>query len=248
MVVGEIMEIDKLIEYIKTSKQTVFFGGAGVSTASGLQDFRGSNGLYKEKRKYSPEEILSHTFFMQHTDLFYEFYKEKLNSLNYKPNIIHKTLKLMEDKKLLSAIITQNIDGFDKEVGSKNVYELHGSVLRNYCLKCHKFYSADYVFNAQGIPKCSCGGVIKPDVVLYEESLDEEVISKSIKEISNADLLIVGGTSLQINPAASLITYFKGKHLVLINKDKTPYDYLADIVIHEDLAKVFEQIKKEVVS
>lgn len=248
MVVGEIMEIDKLIEYIKNSKKTVFFGDAGVSTASGLQDFRGSNGLYKEKRKYSPEEILSHTFFMQHTDLFYEFYKEKLNSLNYKPNIIHNTLKRMEDKKLLSAIITQNIDGFDKKAGSKNVYELHGSVSRNYCLKCHKFYSADYVFDAKGIPKCSCGGIIKPDVVLYEEVLDEKILSKAIEEISNADLLIIGGTSLQVNPAASLIAYFKGKHLVLINKDKTPYDYLADIVIHEDLAKVFEQIKKEVVS
>ena len=240
------MEIDKLISYIKMSKKTVFFGGAGVSTASGLQDFRGSNGLYKEKRKYPPEEILSHTFFMKHPDLFYEFYKEKLNSLNYKPNIIHKTLKLMEDKNLLSSIITQNIDGFDKMAGSRNVLELHGSILRNYCLNCHKFYSGEYVFKSSSIPKCSCGGIVKPDVVLYEEALDNKVLTEAIKEVSEADLLIVGGTSLQVYPASSLVTYFRGKHLVLINKDETPYDYLADIVIHDDLASVFEKVNKSI--
>lgn len=240
------MEIEKLISYINMSKKTVFFGGTGVSTASGLQDFRGSNGLYKEKRKYSPEEILSHTFFVKHTDLFYDFYKEKLNSLNYKPNIIHKILKLMEDKNLLSSIITQNIDGFDKMAGSKNVLELHGSILRNYCLNCHKFYSGEYVFNSSGIPKCSCGGIIKPDVVLYEEALDDKILTEAIKEVSEADLLIVGGTSLQVYPASSLVTYFRGRHLVLINKDETPYDYLADLVIHDDLASVFEKVNKSI--
>ena len=175
----------------------------------------------KKKRKYPPEEILSHNFFMKHTDLFYEFYKEKLNSLNYKPNIIHKTLKLMEDKNLLSSIITQNIDGFDKMAGSRNVLELHGSILRNYCLNCHKFYSMVTMFlNLVVFQSVSCGGIIKPDVVLYEEALDNKVLTEAIQEVSKADLLIVSGTSLQVYPASSLVTYFRGEHLVLLIKMK----------------------------
>ena len=241
-------KIQQFEQLVNKSDNIVFFGGAGVSTESGIPDFRSKDGLYNQQYKYPPETILSHTFFMNKTEEFFKFYKSKMNSLKYQPNITHTKLAELEAKGKLKAVITQNIDGLHQKAGSKVVYELHGSVLRNYCMNCHKFYDAEYVFNSNDIPRCSCGGIIKPDVVLYEEVLDEKILSKAIEEISNADLLIIGGTSLQVNPAASLITYFKGKHLVLINKDKTPYDYLADIVIHEDLAKVFEQIKKEVVS
>ena len=239
-------KIQQLATIIKNSKSTVFFGGAGVSTESGLKDFRSKDGLYHEKYKYPPEEILSHHFFIEQPEEFYKFYREKLNSLKYKPNIAHRVLSELEKMKLLDGIITQNIDGFDKMAGSRNVLELHGSILRNYCLNCHKFYSGDYVFKSSSIPKCSCGGIIKPDVVLYEEALDNKVLTEAIKEVSEADLLIVGGTSLQVYPASSLVTYFRGKHLVLINKDETPYDYLADIVIHDDLASVFEKINKSI--
>ena len=239
-------EIEQLQSMIDESNRIVFFGGAGVSTESNIPDFRSATGIYHQKYKYSPEQVVSHSFFMKYPEAFYEFYKEKLNSLNYKPNIIHKTLKLMEDKNLLSSIITQNIDGFDKMAGSRNVLELHGSILRNYCLNCHKFYSGDYVFKSKGTPKCGCGGIIKPDVVLYEEALDNKILTEAIKEVSEADLLIVGGTSLQVYPASSLVTYFRGKHLVFINKDETPYDYLADIVIHDDLVSVFEKINKSI--
>lgn len=234
-----------LINYIKEAKKIVFFGGAGVSTESGLKDFRSKDGLYNEKYKYNPEEILSHHFFIENTDEFYRFYKDKLNSLNYKPNKTHYVLKKMEDKGILSAIITQNIDGFHSMAGNKNVYELHGSVLRNYCIKCHKFYDAEYIFNSKGIPKCICGSIIKPDVVLYEESLNEETLLSAIKEIEEADLLIIGGTSLTVYPAASLINYFHGKHIVLINKDETKKDNLADLVIHENITEIFKLIEKE---
>ena len=234
--------IDLLIKWIKESKKTVFFSGAGVSTESGLKDFRSPDGLYNEKYKYPPEEILSHSFFISKTEEFYTYYKDKLNSLNYKPNITHKTLKKLEDKNLLSSVITQNIDGFDKEAGIKNVLELHGSVMRNYCMDCHKFYDGEFIFKSKGIPKCTCGGIIKPDVVLYEEPLDEETTNKAIKEISEADLLIIAGTSLNVYPAASYIHLFRVKHIVLINKSITPYDNICDLVINDSIGKIFKEI------
>ncbi len=241
---GDCMKIDELIKWIKESNKTVFFGGAGVSTESGLKDFRSSDGLYNEKYTYPPEEILSHSFFMNNTLEFYKFYRDKMNPNGYQPNITHKVLALMENKGLLSSVITQNIDGFHSLAGSTKVLELHGSVKRNYCMKCHKFYNDDIVFNSSDIPKCSCGGIIKPDVVLYEEGLDEDVINKAIEEISTCDLLIIGGTSLNVYPAASFINYFRGKHLVLINKDITPFDNTCDLVIHDSIGKVFTEIKK----
>ena len=239
-------EINTLIKWIKESKKTVFFGGAGVSTESGLKDFRSKDGLYNQKYDYPPEEILSHHFFMDKTKEFYKFYRDKLNVNNYKPNITHEVLALMEKKKLLSSVITQNIDGFHQDAGSKKVLELHGSIKRNYCMKCHKFYDDKYVFNSSGIPKCNCGGIIKPDVVLYEEGLDEEIVSETVKEISKADLLIIGGTSLNVYPAASFIRYFNGKHIVLINKDKTTFDKNCDLVINDSLGKIFKKIEKEI--
>ena len=233
-------KIDELIKMIKDSKRIVFFGGAGVSTESGLKDFRSKDGLYNEKYDYPPEEILSHTFFMNNTSEFYKFYKDKLNSLNYKPNITHKVLKKMEDSGKLTAVITQNIDGFDKDAGIKNVIELHGTVRENYCMDCNKFYDAEYIFNSDGIPKCSCGGIIKPNVVLYEEGLDQNNTSNAIKEISKADMLIIGGTSLTVYPAAAYVNYFNGKYLVVINRDKISCG--ADLEINDSIGKVFEEI------
>ena len=236
---------DKIQEFkqlVSESNNIVFFGGAGVSTESGIPDFRSKDGLYNQKYDYPPEEILSHTFFMKHTEEFYKFYKDKMNSLKYEPNVTHFKLAELEKQGKLKAIITQNIDGLHQKAGSKNVYELHGSVLRNYCMKCHKFYDAEYVFNSSGIPKCSCGGIVKPDIVLYEEGLDENTLESSILAIRNADLLIVAGTSLTVYPASGLIKYFRGKNLVLINRDVTPFDNRADLVINESLGKVFEVI------
>ena len=239
-------DINTLIKWIKESKSIVFFGGAGVSTESGLKDFRSKDGLYNEKYDYPPEEILSHHFFMDKTEEFYKFYRDKLDTRNFKPNITHEVLSIMESKNKLDCVITQNIDGFHTDAGSKTVYELHGSIKRNYCMDCHKFYDDSYIFNSTGIPKCSCGGIIKPDVVLYEEGLDDEVVTNSIKAIGTCDLLIIGGTSLNVYPAAGFIRYFRGKHLVLINRDSTSYDSMCDLVIHESIGKVFEQIKKEI--
>ena len=235
-------KIEKFKTLVNESNNIVFFGGAGVSTESGIPDFRSKDGLYNQKYKYPPEEILSHTFFINHTEEFFKFYKEKLNSLKYEPNVTHIKLAELEKEGKLKAVVTQNIDGLHQKAGSKNVYELHGSVLRNYCMKCHKFYDAEYVFNSSGVPKCSCGGIIKPDVVLYEEALDEETLEKSVYAIANADLLIVGGTSLTVYPASGLINYFRGKNLVLINRDTTPFDNRADLVINKSLGKVFEEI------
>lgn len=239
-------KIDKLIDYIKKSNKIVFFGGAGVSTESGLKDFRSKDGLYNEKYDYPPEEILSHSFFINKTSDFYKFYRDKLDTRNYKPNITHDVLSLMEKKGILSSVITQNIDGFHTDAGSINVLELHGSIKKNYCMDCGKFFDEKIVFESSDIPRCSCGGIIKPDVVLYEEGLNTETIKKAINEISNCDLLIIGGTSLNVYPAAGFINYFRGKHLVLINRDKTQYDHLCDLVIYDSLGKVFEQIKKEI--
>ena len=240
-------KINKLIEYIKESNNIVFFGGAGVSTESGIPDFRSVDGLYNMKYDYPPEEILSHTFFMNKTNDFYLFYKDKLNSLKYEPNITHKVLADLENKGKLKSIVTQNIDGLHQKAGSKNVLELHGSVLRNYCMKCNKFYDANYVFNSKDtIPKCECGGVIKPDVVLYEEPLNDDIITQALREISSADMLIIAGTSLAVYPAAGLINYFRGKHLVLINKSSTPLDNKAELVINDSLGKVFTIIQNNI--
>lgn len=234
--------IEILKEYINESNNIVFFGGAGVSTESGIPDFRSKDGLYNQKYDYPPEEILSHSFFIEKPKEFYKFYKDKMNSLKYEPNITHKQLVELEKIGKLKAIVTQNIDGLHQKAGSKNVLELHGSVLRNYCMRCHKFYPAEFVFDSKGIPKCNCGGIIKPDVVLYEESLDNTLLYNSIKYIQNADLLIVAGTSLTVQPASGLINYFGGKHIVLINKNKTQYDNKADLIINESLGKVFKVI------
>ena len=239
-------KINILIEWIKESNNIVFFGGAGVSTESGLKDFRSVDGLYNEKYDYPPEEILSHSFFRDYTDEFYKFYKDKLNTNGLKPNITHVVLEKLESIGKLKAIITQYIDGFHQEAGSKNVLELHGSIKRNYCIDCHKFYDDDYIFNSKGIPTCDCGGIVKPDVVLYEEGLDSNTVKDTIKYISEADLLIIGGTSLNVYPATSYLKYFKGKHLVLINRDKTMYDNDCDLVINDNLGKVFTEIKKEI--
>lgn len=240
-------KIDKLIDYIKKSNKIVFFGGAGVSTESGLKDFRSKDGLYNEKYDYPPEEILSHHFFIYNTSEFYKFYKDKLDIGKLTYNVTHEVLSSLEKQGKLSSIITQNIDGFHQLAGSKNVLELHGSIHRNYCMECGKSYDKDYVFNSKDIPKCSCGGIIKPDVVLYEEGLNSDTIHKAIKEISTCDLLIIGGTSLNVYPAASFIRYFKGKHMVLINKDNTNYDDMCDLVIHDSLGKVFNKIKKDII-
>ena len=235
-------KIEELKNIINSSNNIVFFGGAGVSTESGIPDFRSKDGLYNQKYKYPPEEILSHTFFLNNTEEFFKFYKDKMNSLKFLPNQTHIKLAELEQEGKLKAVITQNIDGLHQKAGSKVVYELHGSVLRNYCMKCKKSYSAEYVFNSQEIPTCNCGGIIKPDIVLYEEPLNEEVVENSIKAISNAEVLIIGGTSLTVYPASGLIHYFRGKKLVLINKDKTSMDNIADLVINDGLGKVFSNV------
>lgn len=236
--------IKKLAEIIDKSKSIVFFGGAGVSTASGIPDFRSANGIFSQKyhRNLSPEELVSHSFFVRDTEMFYDFYKEHLVYPDALPNNCHKALAVLEAEGKLKAVITQNIDGLHQMAGSKKVYELHGSVHRNYCLNCHKFYDGAYVRNSEGIPRCDCGGIIKPDVVLYEEGLDDDTVSGAINAISQADTLIIGGTSLVVYPAAGLIRYFRGENLVLINKSATPADKNADLVIHDDIAEVMKAV------
>lgn len=236
-------KIEELQELIDSSENIVFFGGAGVSTASGIKDFRSKDGLYNMKYDYPPEEILSHTFFINKTEEFYKFYKDKMNSLDKKPNSCHKYLTKLEEKGKLKAIITQNIDGLHQKAGSKNVLELHGSIYRNRCMNCSKFYDEKIVFNSNSIPKCSCGGIIKPEVVLYEEPLEEETIEKTIKYISNCDLLIVAGTSLTVYPASGFIRFFKGNNLVIINNMTTNYDKVANLVINDDIEKIFQNLK-----
>jgi NAD-dependent deacetylase len=241
----------RLTELIGKSKRIVFFGGAGVSTESGVPDFRSENGLYQAQTRYghSPEEMLSHSFFMNHTETFYDYYKNNLLYPDVRPNKAHYALAKLEEQGKLKAVVTQNIDGLHQLAGSKKVYELHGSVLRNYCTRCHTFYCIEYVLKPESchsdehpgstIPRCiKCGGIIKPDVVLYEEPLDQEVMEGAIEAISNADLLIVGGTSLVVYPAAGLINYFHGSDLVLINKSVTQYDNRANLVIHDAIGEV----------
>lgn len=235
-------KIEQFKKLVEQSNNIVFFGGAGVSTESGIPDFRSKDGLYNQKYDYPPEEILSHTFFIRKTEEFYRFYRDKLNSLKYEPNITHLKLAQLEKAGKLKAVVTQNIDGLHQKAGSEKVYELHGSVLRNYCTKCRRFYGAKDVFESSGIPKCECGATIKPDVVLYEEPLDNDVVNSAVKAICEADLLIVAGTSLTVYPASGLITYFRGNNLVLINRDATPYDKRANLVLHESLGDVFSQI------
>lgn len=235
-------KIDELQKLINNSNRIVFFGGAGVSTESGIPDFRSKDGLYNQKYDYPPEEILSHHFFMNNPKEFYKFYKDKLNTLDKEPNICHKYLKHLEDIDKLSLIITQNIDGLHEKAGNQKIALLHGTIYKNYCIKCNKEYDANYVFNSKDIPTCTCGGIIKPDVVLYEESLDNNTISKAIKELSNADLLIVAGTSLTVYPAAGFIHYYGGNNIVIINKDKTSYDNMATLVIHDSLGNIFSKL------
>ena len=232
----------ELQQIINESSNIVFFGGAGVSTESGIPDFRSVDGLYNQRFEYPPEEILSHTFFVNHTEYFYDFYREKMLALDARPNDAHIKLAQLEKSGKLSAVVTQNIDGLHQMAGSKNVYELHGSVHRNYCMSCHKFYDAEYIKNSEGIPRCECSGIIKPDVVLYEEGLNDGVVSGAINAIANADCLIVAGTSLNVYPAAGFIRYFKGKYFVLINRDKTPADSSADLVIHDSVGKILSKI------
>lgn len=235
---------ERLKKIIDESNNIVFFGGAGVSTESGVPDFRSESGLYHAKQKYghSPETMLSHTFYVNHPEEFYQYYKENLIHPEAQPNAAHKALAKLEEMGKLRAVITQNIDGLHQKAGSKTVYEVHGSVLRNYCESCHKFYDVEYIMDEShcrdGVPYCTCGGRIKPDVVLYEEALDQRVLGAAVDAIERADCMIVGGTSLVVYPAAGLINYFHGKHLVLINKSATPYDSKADLVINDAIGKV----------
>lgn len=233
---------EQLQNVIDNSRRIVFFGGAGVSTESGIPDFRSVDGLYNQKYDYPPEQILSHTFFMHNTEDFYRFYRDKMLCLDKKPNKAHLKLAELERAGKLTAVVTQNIDGLHQAAGSKKVYELHGSVLRNYCMKCGKFYSAEYIKNSNGIPKCECGGVIKPDVVLYEEGLDDSTVTGALRAIQTADTLIIAGTSLTVYPAAGFISYFKGDNIVLINRDETPFDSKADLVFHEKVGELLDKI------
>jgi NAD-dependent deacetylase len=235
-------DIQKLQSMVDECNSIVFFGGAGVSTESGIPDFRSVDGLYNQKYDYPPETILSHTFYKHHTEEFFKFYRDKMICTTAKPNKAHLKLAEMEQAGKLIGVVTQNIDGLHQMAGSKKVYELHGSVLRNYCERCGKSYSVDTIIDSTGVPKCSCGGNIKPDVVLYEEGLNDDIVRGAIHAISTADMLIIGGTSLTVYPASSFIDYFRGKHLVLINRDKTSADRIANLVIHDKIGEVLTQI------
>lgn len=235
-------EIAKLQEIIDTHDNIVFFGGAGVSTESGIPDFRSQDGLYHQKYDFPPETILSHTFFMRRPEEFYKFYRDKMLCDTAKPNAAHLKLAELERAGKLKAVITQNIDNLHQMAGSKKVLELHGSVHRNYCMKCGRFYGFSHIKGSAGVPRCECGGIIKPDVVLYEEGLDNDTINESVRAIANAQVLIIGGTSLAVYPAASLIDYFRGEYLVVINKSPTPRDRYANLLIQEPIGQVFSQI------
>ena len=235
-------QIAKLKEWIDNSDNIVFFGGAGVSTESGIPDFRSVDGLYNQKYDYPPETILSHTFFMAQTEEFFRFYRDKMLCLDAEPNAAHRKLAEWERQGKLRAVITQNIDGLHQKAGSQNVLELHGSVHRNHCMRCHKPYDVQAVAQSTGVPHCACGGIIKPDVVLYDESLDTHTLDASLRYIQSADVLIIGGTSLAVYPAASLIHYYRGHKLVLVNKSETPADAKADLVIHGPIGEIFSQL------
>ena len=236
--------VQALEEILAKSSRIVFFGGAGVSTESGIPDFRSVDGLYHQKYDYPPETILSHTFWEQNPEEFYRFYRDKLIVKGAKPNAAHLRLAKLEKQGKLKAVVTQNIDGLHQAAGSKTVYELHGSTLRNYCTRCGAFYDVDYIANSTGVPRCEkCGGIVKPDVVLYEEGLDQQTVEGAVHAIARADCLIVAGTSLSVYPAAGFIRYFQGDHFVLINRDPTPADKLADLVLHQKVGQVLSQIQ-----
>lgn len=233
------MKLQMLKKWIEESENIVFFGGAGVSTESGIPDFRSVDGLYNQKFEYPPEQIISHSFFLKDPSYFFRFYREKMLPLGFEPNITHLVLAKLEQEGKLSAVITQNIDGLHQKAGSRTVFELHGSVHRNYCTKCGTFYDAQFIKDSADVPLCTCGGIVKPDVVLYEEQLNPDTLDSSIDAIASADMLIIAGTSLTVYPAAGLVHYYRGNKLVLINKDETPYDYKANLVIHSRLGDVF---------
>ena len=235
-------KLEILKQWIEESRHIVFFGGAGVSTESGIPDFRSVDGLYRQTFDYPPETIISHSFYRRNPGYFFRFYREKMMPLGFEPNVTHRVLARWETEGRLHAVVTQNIDGLHHKAGNKRVYELHGSVLRNYCERCGKFYTAEFVKQADDIPRCDCGGIIKPDVVLYEEQLDQKTLENSIAAIEQADMLIVAGTSLTVYPAAGLINYYSGNKLVLINRDSTPYDGKADLVLRQGLGEVFAQL------
>ena len=235
-------KISTLKSWVQDSDNIVFFGGAGVSTESGIPDFRSTDGLYHQKFSYPPETILSHSFFNAHTEYFYNFYREKMLILDVEPNRAHLALARLEQEGKLKAVVTQNIDGLHYKAGNKKVFELHGSIHRNYCQRCGKFYGPEFIQQSTGIPRCGCGGIIKPDVVLYEESLDDKCIRGAVEAISRADVLIVGGTSLTVYPAAGLLRYYRGRKLVLINRDETPYDDEADLIFHESIGSVLGEL------
>lgn len=235
-------KLEILKQWIDQSHSMVFFGGAGVSTESGIPDFRSVDGLYSQRFEYPPETIISHSFYLSNPSYFFRFYREKMLPLGFQPNITHEKVAQWEREGKLAAVVTQNIDGLHQKAGSKTVYELHGSVLRNYCTQCRKSYSAEFVRDSQDIPRCTCGGIVKPDVVLYEEGLNQQTVEKSVAAIRRADLLMVAGTSLTVYPAAGLLRYYRGNRLVLINRDETPYDGEADLVIHDSLGNVFSQL------
>ena len=235
-------DFEKLKQITDQAHRIVFFGGAGVSTESGIPDFRSADGLYHQKYDYPPEEILSHTFFMHQTEEFYRFYRDKMLCLTAKPNKAHLKLAQWEKEGKLRSVVTQNIDGLHQAAGSKRVHELHGSVLRNYCMSCGKSYGVEKIAQSEGVPHCDCGGVIKPDVVLYEEPLPEDTVMAALDDIRTADVLIVAGTSLTVYPAASYIRYFGGDHMILINRDKTSYDRIADLVLHDKVGEVLSKL------
>lgn len=237
---------EKLEKIIDESNNIVFFGGAGVSTESGIPDFRSRDGLYNQKYKYPPEEILSHTFFMNNTEDFYNFYRDKIIKYDAKPNAAHIRLAELEKEGKLKAVVTQNIDGLHYDAGSKNVFELHGSIRRNHCMNCGKFFSLNYIKASEGVPRCECGGVIKPDVVLYEESLDDKTFDEAVAAIQKADVLIVGGTSLTVYPAAGFLRYYKGNHLVLINKTRTPIDDKAELALYGNIGNILRREKNPI--
>lgn len=235
-------KIETLKSWIEQAHRAVFFGGAGVSTESGIPDFRSVDGLYHQKFDYPPETIISRSFFDRRPEEFFKFYREKMLPLGFEPNVTHRVLARLEQEGHLAAIVTQNIDGLHQKAGSRCVFELHGSVLRNYCMRCGRAYPATFIRDCPGVPRCDCGGIVKPDVVLYEEPLDEKTLTGAVRAISRADLLIVGGTSLTVYPAAGLLRYYGGDRLVLINRDETPYDNEASLVLHESLGEVFSRL------
>ena len=235
-------KIETLKSWIEQAHRAVFFGGAGVSTESGIPDFRSVDGLYHQKFDYPPETIISRSFFDRRPEEFFKFYREKMLPLGFEPNVTHRVLARLEQEGHLAAVVTQNIDGLHQKAGSRRVFELHGSVLRNYCMRCGRAYPATFIRDCPGVPRCDCGGIVKPDVVLYEEPLGEKTLTGAVKAISRADLLIVGGTSLTVYPAAGLLRYYGGDRLVLINRDETPYDNEASLVLHESLGEVFSRL------